>query len=120
MTLAVLGLAVALAAAPANVTGTWEGTLTAQRGDGSTREDKALLILTQKDGTVTGTIGGGEDDQHPITTGTVDGNKVTLAATTDGGREFHIELTVESDESMKGTIKSGERHATIAVKKRKE
>jgi len=121
MKLAVLGLLLAFVAAPpANVKGKWEGKVTAQRDDGSTNEDGALLILDQKDGMVTGTVGGAEDDQHPITKGTIEGNKITIAATTASGREFQIELTVESDETMKGTIKTGERRGTLELKKRKE
>src|SRR4029450_1952751 len=56
----------ALTAAPADVTGKWEGRLTATRSDGSTHEDTVRLILNQKDGTITGTIGGSENDQHAI------------------------------------------------------
>src|SRR4029450_1176261 len=66
----------ALTAAPADVTGKWEGRLTATRSCASTHEDTVLLILNQKDGTITGTIGGSENDQHAITTGTIDGDKV--------------------------------------------
>jgi hypothetical protein len=120
MKLALLGLLLAFVAAPpANVKGKWEGKLTAQREDGSTREDGALMILDQKDATVTGTVGGGENDQHPITSGTVDGNKVTINAKSGSGREYVIEVTVENDE-MKGTIKSGERLATLYLKKKEE
>src|SRR4029453_2341899 len=56
----------ALTAAPADVTGKGEGRLTATRSDGSPHEDTVLLILKQKDGTITGTIGGSENDQHAI------------------------------------------------------
>jgi hypothetical protein len=41
----------ALTVAPADVTGKWEGQLTATRSDGSTHQDTVLLILTQKGGT---------------------------------------------------------------------
>jgi hypothetical protein len=113
-------LVVALAGAPAaDVTGKWRGTLTAQRDDGTTHEDKALLILTQKGNTVTGTAGGDENDRHPITTGTIDGNKVALEVTTKGGRTMKLALSIEGEE-MKGTITNGERVAQIALKKLKE
>ena len=104
---------------PVDVSGKWDGTVTAQRQDGSTNEDSALVILTQKDGTITGTVGGGESDQHPITSGKIEGNKVTLLAKhTENGREFRIELTVENDE-MKGTVVSGERRGEVVLKRRK-
>ena len=128
---AVAGLLVALlAGAPAattpvagtraDVTGKWEGKLTSQNEDGTTKEDTALLILTQKEAAVTGTAGGNESDQHPITSGTIEGNKLTLVAQNrENGREYKIEVTVENDE-MKGTVTSGERHGDLVLKKRKE
>jgi predicted dehydrogenase len=91
-----------------------------KRPDGTTSEDTALLILDQKDSTITGTIGGSETDQHPITSGKIEGTKVTLAAkNTRNGRELSLELTIEEDQ-MKGTVTMGERQGQIVVKKRKE
>jgi hypothetical protein len=119
--LAALGLVLALVVgSAADVKGKWEGKITGQRPDGSTSEDSALLILEQKGTTITGTVGGSETDQHPITKGTIDGNKITLAAkNVKNEREYHIELTVEGD-VMKGTLASGERKAQLVVKRRKE
>lgn len=121
MVLAVAGLVLTMAAgAPADVKGKWEGKLTSKAEDGTTREDTALLILDQKETTITGTVGGDEADQHPITSGTIDGNKVTLLAkNANNGREYRIELTVENDE-MKGTVTSGDRVGQVLLKKRKE
>ena len=121
MMVLVLSLTAALlTAAPANIKGKWEGTLTSERQDGSTNSDTVLLVLDQKDGTVTGTVGGSETDQHPITAGSVQDDKVVLDAKhLTNGREYHIELTVEQD-VMKGTVKSGDRTGQIEVKKRKE
>ena len=119
MVFAIAGLLLTLAAAPANVTGKWDGTLTSPREDGSKKEDTALLILEQKDTTITGTVGGSETDQHPITSGKIDGNKITLEAKSGSGRELHIELTLENDE-LKGTIATGERRGELQLRKRKE
>jgi hypothetical protein len=120
MTLTVLALLAGLVAAPADVKGRWEGTLVFQRQDGTPADKPALLVLDQKDGTVTGTIGGSETDPHPITSGSADGDKVVIDAKhTNNGREFHLELTVDNDE-MKGTVKSGERSRQLTVKRRKE
>ena len=106
-------------AVPADITGKWAGTLTAQRPDGTTREDSALLILEQKGTDITGTIGGTDADQHPITKGTIDGNKVSIQArTVNGERELLLELTLDGDE-MKGTITSGERKGQVALKRSK-
>jgi hypothetical protein len=109
-----------IAGSPADVKGKWDGKLTAQRNDGTTSEDSVLLILDQKDTTITGSVGGNESDQHQITSGTIEGNKITLLAkNVDNGREYRLELTVDQDE-MKGTVTSGERRADIVVKRRKE
>jgi hypothetical protein len=106
-----------LTAAPLDVAGKWEGKLTAQKPDGTTHEDTALIILEQKDTTLTGTVGGNEDDRHPITSGSITGNKIVLTAQ-PGDREMKFELTVEGDE-MKGTIVRGEQQAKLQLKKRK-
>jgi hypothetical protein len=121
MVLAVAGVVLALAAgSAADVKGKWDGTITGQRSDGTTNEDSALLILDQKDTTITGTVGENESDQHPITSGTIEGNKVTLLAKhKENGREYRIELTVEGEE-MKGVLSQGEFRAQLVVKKRKE
>ena len=112
-------LLAALAAAPADLTGAWEGTLKATRSDGARHDDTALLILTQKDHTITGTIGGNETDQHPITAGTIDGDKVVITAKhTTNGREYRLELTLK-DEELSGTVTSGEMRAEVRTKRRK-
>jgi hypothetical protein len=123
MLFAVAALSLSLVAgSAADVTGKWDGKLTGTRSDGSKTEDTALLILTQKDTAITGSIGGSETDQHAITKGTIDGNKVVIVAThATSGREFRLELTVEgAGDEMKGTIGAGERRGEIVVKKRKE
>jgi hypothetical protein len=108
-----------LTAAPADVTGRWEGGLTATREDGSKHEDTVLLILTQKDNTISGTIGGGENDQHPISTGTIDGDKVVITAKhAENGREYRLELKLEKEE-LNGTLTAGERRAEVHTKRRK-
>jgi hypothetical protein len=121
MLFAVAALALSLVAgSAADVTGKWEGKISGVSTDGSKNEDTALLILKQKDTTITGTIGGSETDQHPITSGTIAGNKITIQAKhAANDREFRLELTVEGDE-IKGTLTSGERKADLVAKKRKE
>jgi hypothetical protein len=79
-----------------------------------------LLILTQKDNVITGTVGAAEDDQHPITSGTIDGDKVVINARhNENGREYKLELTLKDDE-LSGTLTSGERRAELTVKRRKD
>jgi hypothetical protein len=118
MLIAVAALSLALSVgAPADVTGKWQGTLTSTRPDGSVGEDTALVILEQKGSKLSGTVGGSETDRHPITSGSIEGNKISLQArNANNDREYKIELTVDGDE-MKGSMTSGERSATIALKR---
>jgi hypothetical protein len=108
-----------MAGAPADVSGKWEGKLIGEAPDGTSREEPALLILEQKDKTITGTAGADENDRHPITGGSIDGDKILLTVKTRSDRELKVELTVANDE-MKGTILIGERKAQLQLKKRKE
>ena len=120
MVLAIAALCLSvLTGAAADVTGKWEGKITAQRPDGTSSDDAALLILEQKGTTVSGTVGGSETDRHPITSGTLDGNKLTLEAkNANNDRTYKIELTIAGDE-MKGTLSSGERVASLTVTRKK-
>jgi hypothetical protein len=119
MVMAVALLVSSMIASAADVTGKWEGKITGQREDGSTSEDTALLILEQKGTAISGTVGGNEEDQHPITSGRIEGNKITIAAkNANNGREYQLELTLDGD-GMSGTLVSGNRKGQIAVKKRK-
>ena len=103
-----------------DVTGKWEGIVTGTREDGTTDTDRALVILEQKEGVITGTLGGSEDDQHAITSGTIEGDKVVLAAKhTSNGREIRVELTVTGDE-MKGTVDIGKRRGEVVLKRQKK
>ena len=119
MILAAMTLLIGLVAAPADVSGKWDGKLIFQRDDGSAREEAALLILTQKGNTVTGSVGEDESDRHPITSGTIDGDKVVLTAkNASDGREYHIELTLTGEE-LKGTVSSGESKVQLEARRRK-
>lgn len=116
--MATLVLMASMSTAAADVTGTWAGSISGTGGDGTPRTDGAVLMLTQKDKTVTGSVGGSDTDQHKITSGTVDGDKLTITATTPNGREIKLNLTVAGEE-MKGTLFIGEQKADIAVKRQK-
>ena len=120
LAIATILLSALTTAAPADVTGKWEGGLTATRPDGTKHDDTVLLILKQKDSTISGTIGGGENDQHPITTGTIDGDKVVLVARhAENGREYRLELTLKNEE-LNGTVTAGEMRAEVRTKRSKE
>lgn len=105
-----------MTAAPGDIKGKWDGKVTAQQ-EGGLNADPVLLILDQKDTTVTGTVGTNESDQQPVS-GTVEGNKVSLAGKSANGREYTIELTIENDE-LKGTVSSGARQGQLHARRRK-
>jgi len=121
MGIATVTLLVTLAAAPqTNVSGKWEGTISGQRPDGTTSSDAALIILEQKDKTITGSVGRDDADRHPIVKGSIEGNKILLTArNTRNDREYQLELTVDNDQ-LKGTIVMGDRTGQVEAKKRKE
>jgi len=76
--------AVALVAAPDNnISGKWSGSFVITR-DGETKDATAVLVLKQTGSEVTGTVGPNEDEQHAITTGKIDGDKITLTAANEG------------------------------------
>ncbi len=122
MFVAVAALIVSLVAGPAaaDITGKWDGTIKGTRPDGTVNEDNALLILTQKGKTITGTVGGNESDQHPIVSGSIEGNKITIVAkNANNEREYKLEMTVDGDE-MKGKLSSGDHTAELVAMKRKQ
>lgn len=105
-------------AVQADVTGKWDGTIKSTRSDGTESEDTVLMILEQKDATVTGTVGGNDSDQHKITSGSVEGSTLKLVAVSESGREYRVELKIEGDE-MTGIVTSGDRRADLRVRRRK-
>ena len=118
MGLAGLLMATVIAAPAADVKGKWDGTLLIVAEDGTKRQDTVLLILDQKENEITGTAGGGESDQHPITKGAIDGNKVVLRVTPANGRELRLELVLE-DDTMNGSVTRGQQKAEVHVKRQK-
>ena len=121
MLFAIASLSLALlVGAPADVTGTWEGKVTTRRSDGTASEDAVFMVLEQKGTSVTGTVGGNLKDQHPITSGTVEGAKLTiLARSPNNALDYKLELTIEGDE-MKGTVTGSDRTAELSLKRLKK
>lgn len=96
-------LAVGMAAAAADVTGRWSGTFTSAGADGQSHESGALLIFKQNGSEVTGTAGPDENQQWEITSGKVDGNKITAEARSPNGGLAKFELVL-ADEHLKGEV----------------
>jgi hypothetical protein len=85
-----------MAAAAADITGKWTGTFALTRPDGETRDTTALLVLKQTGSEVTGTVGPNEGEQHAITKGSIDGDKIALLVEADG-RVVKFDLVLASD-----------------------
>ena len=88
----------------ADVSGTWSGTLKIKQADGSEGSDSAYLILKQDGKTVTGTAGGGVNDQHLIQNGRIEGDQVTLEVQRASG-SIMVSLKLQPDgKTLKGNI----------------
>jgi hypothetical protein len=92
-----LVFALVLAAAPdANVTGKWSGTFVMTQSDGQTKDSTALLILKQTGLEISGTVGPHEGEQHAITKGRIEGEKITLESA-DGGMSITFNLSLAGE-----------------------
>jgi hypothetical protein len=116
--LATLGLAAATAA---DVTGKWSGSFTATNSDGETKDGTAVLILKQTGSEITGTVGPDEGEQHTITKGRIDGDKILLESA-DGEMIIKLHLTLTGDRIAGDVTANGEGRsmkAKIDVKRAK-
>jgi hypothetical protein len=108
-------------AADTNVTGRWTGTFTTFGPDGGSRDGSALLELKQTGTEVTGTAGPNEQERHPISKGTIEGDKIRLEVA-DGPMTMKFDLTL-TGERIAGdvTATNGEqtRRAKLDVKRAK-
>lgn len=85
-----------LAIADVNVTGKWTGSFKITTGDGDSKDSTALLVLTQNGSDITGSVGPNEGEQHTITKGKIDGDKVTLLIEEDGAAiKFDLVATAD-------------------------
>jgi len=80
----VLAALAGIALADVNVTGKWSGSFNPVGPNGETKESTAVLMLKQSGADITGTVGPNEDEQYPIKSGKIEGNKITLEADHDG------------------------------------
>lgn len=89
--------ALALVAAPdTNVTGKWSGSFNMTSSDGQTRDGTALLMLKQTGNEITGSVGPSEGEQHTITKGKIEGDKITLESA-DGPVVMKFDLALAGD-----------------------
>ncbi len=95
------------AAAGADVTGKWSGTFKPEGGDGQPEGGSALLILKQTGTEITGSIGPHENEQHTITKGKIEGDKISIEST-DGGMTIKLELVLTGDRIAGDATAQGE------------
>jgi hypothetical protein len=85
-----------MAAAAADVTGKWSGSFKATSQDGEPRDGTALVILKQTGSDITGTVGPHEGEQHPITKGKIEGDRIVLESA-DGPMVIKLNLVLTGD-----------------------
>jgi hypothetical protein len=95
------------AAAGADVSGKWSGSFKTTTPDGEARDGTALLILKQTGSEITGSVGPDEGEQHAITKGKIEGDKITLEST-DGGMTIKLELVLSGDRIAGEATANGE------------
>lgn len=94
--LIVLAALAGMAFADVDVTGKWAGSFNPTAANGETKESTAVLILKQSGKDITGTVGPNDDEQYPIKSGKIEGNKVTLEADHDG-HTLKLELVLAAE-----------------------
>jgi hypothetical protein len=83
--------------AMADVTGKWTVTFTPE-GESATQ---GAAVLKEAAGEVTGTIGPGDGDQVPISSGKIEGDRLTFEVKHPNGMLIKVALVLDGD-SMKG------------------
>jgi hypothetical protein len=86
----------AIAAFAGDATGKWSGSFNVTRGS-ETKEATAFMVLTQDGGKITGTAGPNADEQFPIKSGAIAGDKIQLVVQPHEGPEIAMTLTLDGD-----------------------
>jgi hypothetical protein len=105
---AALLAALGSAATAADVTGKWLGSFKVTGGEGE--DGAAVLMLKQTGAEISGTVGSNEDEQHTITKGSIDGDKITLEVV-EGEMRVKLDLVLAGDR-IAGDVAVGEGRST--------
>src|SRR5215469_3362298 len=89
-----LGALALVALADTNVTGKWTGSFKIAGPESET--GTAFLMLKQSGSDISGTVGPDEGEQHTITKGKIEGDKITFE-TADGEVSIKFELKLADD-----------------------
>jgi hypothetical protein len=106
---ATLLLSAALAAA-ADVSGVWSGK-TRVSLSGKVEEDTMHMVLKQNGDRITGTAGPAADQQAPIRSGKIEGNRITFELPVPNG-SFTFDVTLEG-EHLVGSVVAAAQGQTI-------
>jgi len=116
---AALLLAVSSAAFAADLTGTWQVTITSTGQDGATQTDTGTATLKQTGNSITGSLGPDAARQNPITEGTIKDNKVILKWSPRPDRTVTFEMTLEGNKMTGTAERTGDpRKGTVELVKR--
>jgi hypothetical protein len=85
-----------IAVADVNVSGKWTGNFKVIAGDGQAQDSTALFLLKQNGSEITGSVGPNEGEQHQITKGKIDGDKITLELA-EGDLVIKLDLVLAED-----------------------
>ena len=94
-----LAMFLAFAAAAADASGKWSGTLQQESGE----DGSAFVILKQDGAILTGSGGPNETEQWPFQNGKVAGDKVSFEVKSPDGVVYKCELTLAGD-SLAGDV----------------
>jgi hypothetical protein len=94
-------------AAAADASGKWTGNFKITGQDGEERDRTALIILKQTGSDITGSVGPHEGEQHPITKGKIEGDKISLESS-DGPMVIKLNLVLAGDRISGDVTAEGE------------
>ncbi len=89
-------------APPWSPSGNWVGTFDVVNGDGSVEPGNAFLSLAQSGSSLTGGAGDASDHLSPITSGSVQGQKLTFTVTVNPQTKVNFTLSQDGDH-LRGT-----------------
>jgi hypothetical protein len=95
-------LCAAITLSAADISGKWSGSFIMTNAQGETNEGTAFVIFKQNGAEITGSAGGDENQQFPITKGKIEGNRITFEVQSDGPL-YKVDVMLTGDH-IKGDV----------------
>lgn len=92
----------AITLSAADISGKWSGSFVMTNAQGETNEGTAFVIFKQNGAEITGSAGGDENQQFPITKGKIEGNRITFEVQSDGPL-YKVDVMLTGDH-IKGDV----------------